>query len=177
MVVLPEPDCPRRDTCGWGPGRRRGCCPAFAARRNTLGFVIHGEIKIVGIGHFHALTQAASPWRLRVSVPTSRFERREAMERARQSRTSGRARSPVPVRHDRVAGVFGKRKPRGVVIYSDWAFAAPFRISEFDRARCRRHRVLRRRTIRRPEKPSQGGSLRVRNRLQPLHLIDIAAVP
>ena len=94
---------------------------------------------------------------------TSRFERREAMERARQSRTSGRARSPVPVRHDRVAGVFGKRKPRGVVIYSDWAFAAPFRISEFDRARCRRHRVLRRRTIRRPEKPSQGGSLRVRN--------------
>ncbi len=26
---------------------------AFAARRNTLGFVIHGEIKIVGIGHFH----------------------------------------------------------------------------------------------------------------------------
>jgi len=76
----------------------------------------------------------------------------------------------MPVRHDRVAGVFGKRKPRGVVIYSDWAFAAPFRISEFDRARCRRHRVLRRRTIRRPEKPSQGGSPRVRNRLQPLHL-------
>jgi len=109
---------------------------------------------------------------------TSRFVRREAMERARQSRTSGRARSPMPVRHDRVAGVFGKRKPRGVVIYSDWAFAAPFRISEFDRARCRRHRVLRRRTIKAPREASAGRFAAGAQQAATIApWIDIAAVP